>query len=280
MKYLRWLILLIPLCLTLSITLPTQRQISAQTTYQVFLPSIGRSQQAIRGVGLTYGHCEDVTGAGANWEYVWSPNPPDCQGIENVPMIWGAGVPDSVTGNSSHLLGGNECDLDNQCNVSPQDYVAIWHLIEERFPNRKLVAPVPSHLHPEWIVQFRDAYIAQHQQPPRLDALAVHCYLWTAQECITLTNQYIGWANQWGIQDIWVTEFAFFTGNVRSMDATLAEANAYIVWMRSQPIVSHFAWFAARIDESEWWANSPGYNSPLFTIDGIRTPFGTNYASH
>jgi len=267
------------LCLTTSATLPQPKRVVVETVYQVFLPIVGRQIPNVRGLGLTYGHCEDLGILNIQWYYDWSPNP-GCPDVESVPMVWGAGVPGGVGGNSAYLLGGNECDLDSQCNVTPTAYVPIWNLIETRFANYKLVAPVPSHLHPEWIVEFRDAYIAQYGTPPRLNVLAAHCYMWTADACVELLNWYIARANEWDIAEVWLTEFNFPTGGTRTEQQAWAEAEILINWMKQQPKIKRWAWWTNRPCGLESWCPPSQWQAPLLNTSGVLTPYGEQYRAY
>lgn len=235
-------------------------------------PDVGPAVK--RGLSLAYPNCEDASHLMASWTYNWSPTAYDCPGLDNVPMLYGGGdTGPAVHGSSHYLLGCNEPDIFNQCNMTPEQMVAPWHRIEERFADRLLVAPAPSHLDPEWIVRFRDAYLAMYQVPPRLDGLAVHCYLWDAQQCIALTQKYLVWAREWGVPEVWVTEFAFSACGGRSIDQTAVEARRFIAWMDAEPMVTRYAWFTNRIRPDEAWILDYECVSPLFDSSGRPTAF-------
>ena len=231
-----------------------------------------------KGGALTYQDCSTATAVNASWEYGWAPSPPNCAGIENVPMIWGAGdVNATLGGNSQWIMGFNEPDSASQANISPADAATLWRQIEQKYPDRKLLAPAPSGANANWLVDFRNAYIAAYGTPPRLDGLAVHCYAWYASQCLPFVQQFEGWASSWGVAEVWVTEFSFATTSPSSPSQSLQEAQTFINWMAGQSQVTHFAWFASKIQGTEWWL-PPGFNTPLVDWNtGQLTSFGTMY---
>lgn len=274
---------LLLLSLTRSARFEQSPRPAGQRTYVYYFPTAGLSDNlsvpnhpvtSKRGIGLTHGECADQFGS---WGYDWSGRPPACN-METVPMAW-SGLPGILGGNSQWLMGFNEPDRPDQSNLSPERAATLWAQIEERYPDRKLVAPAPSHLHPEWIVDFRDTYIAEFDHPPRLDALALHCYLQSAAQCVDLTDKFIGWAQAWNVPGgVWVSEFNFgLEGGRRSEIAAWAQAQVFIDWMNAMPAVSRFAWFASRVNGSEPWAAPLGWNTSLLNPDDSLTFWGLHY---
>ncbi len=234
-----------------------------------------------KGVGLTYNHCADVRSLRVSWQYDWSPTPVGCSTTENVPMIWGQGdMSSTLGGNSQWIMGFNEPDQPSQSNLTPAAAAQLWHTLELKYPKRKLLAPVPSQADPYWILDFRNAYFAAYQTYPRLDGLAMHCYGLTAQYCIPLAQWYEARAAEWQVPEVWVTEFAFFgcLGNTQSQ--AIQEMNTFITWINSQPQITRYAWFAARIRGTESWAaQPPACNMPLVNYStGYLTGYGRAYA--
>jgi hypothetical protein len=216
-----------------------------------------------KGAALTYQDCASAAAVSAVWEYAWTSSPPNCVGIENIPMIWGASdVTATLGGNSQWIMGFNEPDSASQSNLSPAYAASLWRQIEQKYPNRKLLAPAPSGAGANWIVDFRNAYISAYGTAPRLDGLAMHCYAWYASQCIPLAQQFESWATSWGVPEIWVTEFSFSPTSPSSPSQSLQEAQTFIGWLESQSQVTRFAWFASKIQGSEWWI-PPGFNTPL-----------------
>jgi hypothetical protein len=262
---------------------PVIKRATSNST-NVYLPLImggsGGTSQPIRkkGVGLTYQDCASATSVGAFWAFNWTAVPPTCPNIENVPMIWGASeVNTTLGGNSEWVLGFNEPDSANQSNLTPAQAAILWRQIEQKYPNRKLVSPAPSGANPEWLVSFRDAYIANYGTAPRLDGLAVHCYAWYASQCITHTQKFMTWANAWNVPEIWITEFSFSPTAPSNPTRALDEGKTFITWLQSQPQVTRYAWFASTMQGNEWWT-SPLFRTPLVDWNtGTLTSFGNMY---
>ena len=150
---------------------------------------------------------------------------------------------------------------------------ASQHLvqIESQYPERKLVAPAPSQLNPEWIELFYESYQAQYARSPRLDALALHCYFVTAQDCIALIEWYKALAGKWNIREIWLTEFAFWRDTPNcSLDSAVVELDKLKLWMERDPMLTRYAWYTNRLPQGGKCA------TVLFDADGL-TFWGLHY---
>lgn len=213
---------------------------------------------------------------GCGWCYSWSPWPNVSPGIEAVPMIRDASSVYALRlgGNSDWLMGFNEPDLAGQADLTPDEAAQLWRIVEAKWPDKLLVAPVPSHLHPYWLHGFYAAYVTRYGQAPRLDALAMHCYLPTAQECIALAEQYEGLAQAWGIREGWVTEFAW-TSVSADWQAQIAQFTTYLeqsdFWMRYAPFVSY------ETCDNEFWDCATAGDPSLFDRFGQLTEVGRMY---
>jgi hypothetical protein len=194
-------------------------------------------------------------------------------------MVYGAGdLSATVEGNSEWLMGFNEPDLSSQANISASQAALLWRQIEQKYPSRKLVAPAPSGSNPNWLVDFRTAYLSDYGAPPRLDALAVHCYAWQASACIQFTqNYYEAWAKAWGVPEVWVTEFSFATTGPNTPSQSIREGQTFIDWIESDPLITRFAWFASKIQGIEAWL-PPSFDTPLIDwTSGKPTAYGNMY---
>lgn len=270
---------------------PPTAQRAPSDTFFVFLPFIRGGSPVTppspvkKGLPLTYNDCAIATTVGATWIHAWSTTPPNCTGTENIPMIWGAGdVNATLGGNSQWIIGFNEPDSASQANISPAVAATLWRQIEQKYPTKKLVAPNPSGASPDWLVDFRNAYIAAYGTPPRLNALGVHCYSWYAElgtyGCIPHTRKFMDWATAWGVSEVWVTEFSFSPTSPSSPSQALQEANTYITWLQNQSMVTRYAWFASKIQGTEWWS-LPSFYTPIADWNsGTLTAFGNMYLPH
>jgi len=259
--------------------LPTTRP-RVMIQQSVWLPRVSVLTNPKKGIGLTYGECLDVKHGGASWHFGWGPQPPDCEGSESVPMIWGMqtmGVP--ISGTSEHLQGCNEPDRSNQANMTPYEGAVFHHLMKLTYPEWKQVSCAVAHTGLDWLRQMVSEYENLYGELPQLEALAIHCYANSFQGCVDAVEEVKGMLTDWNIPGgIWVTEFSFWPTQTRSFTHTLAEARAFIDWMDAEPLVSRYAWFAARIQGDEWWA--PNVASPLFDFEsGDLTFYGEMYRS-
>lgn len=259
----------------------------AALTTRLYLPLLLSAPAPIakRGVCLLYGGpCADVAEVGASWYYTWGPTPPLCAGAEAVPMIWGADAKYwQVKPGPGWLMGWNEPDVVNQANIAPNEGAALWEQIEQRWPEKRLVAPAPAWSALRWLEQWFDAYMARFGRQPRMDALAVHCYRATAAECIAETQYTLDLAARWNVPEVWITEYGFLPCDglgyaAGDLTAALREAERYTAWLDTQPQVTRYAWFGTRIKGGEWWAFPAGCSTALYDDLGL-TAFGVWYAT-
>ncbi len=266
---------------------PKPRTVSApgNGVHKVFLPLIlGNGPiptlTSKKGVPLTYDHCEDVTAMNAAWEYDWTTTPPNCPGVEYVPMIWGKdNVAWPLGGNSNWIMGFNEPDSIYQANISPPAAAELWRQIELNHSQQKLLSPAPTGSLDglSWLVSFRNEYFSRYRTAPRLDGLAVHCYKWYASQCVDLVQSFINQANAWEVPEVWVTEFSFSTIDPSSPPGALQEQQTFINWMANQSKITRYAWFASRIEGHEWWSMSCHITPLVDYITGQPTSLGNAY---
>jgi len=257
--------------LILAACLPASEPSKQTLPYRFYMP-IAKIPAPRKGMGLSYGVCSDAIAMGTRWQYGWTARPTACNYTEDVPMIWGySQMGATVTGDSPYLMGFNEPDRPGQANLTPGKAAELWHMLEAEHPDRLLVSPAPSHLHPEWLALFRGAYIGRYGTPPRLDVLAIHCY-GTLAGCQPVIQQVINYAQAWNIAGgVWVTEFAVLPCWYSDPADAVAEEQRLIEWMESQASITRYAHFAARIRGDEWWGPVPECNTALFDW-GTYTP--------
>lgn len=252
-----WPTLLLTLVIMVAVLPQPQEQ-----TYRYYVP-LAILPNTARGVTLKYRDCADVGAVGATWAYDWSVAPPLCPGVESVPMIsckqeaeWLLFGQTALGGNSEWVMLFNEPDL--ILPISPVEGARLYRVLEPHLKGRRIVAPAPSESGIEWLPEFRAAYAVQWGHYPRLDALAVHCYSNTFESCRQVVAQFVLWAHQWGVPEVWVTEFAFVSSE--------QDAVRFMRWLRDEPRVTRFAWFTNR-DEP----------SALVAADGELTRWGRVY---
>lgn len=245
--------------------------VSAPQRYTVRIPAVMQPRNKLGMAGCP----ADMRAFGGSWCYSWSADPRCDSGAESVPMIWDeTHLNDDIGGCSGWLMGPNECDHPEQCNLSVAELVKLWPTIEERARARgmKLVAPVFTQRSPNHLSDFRAEFRAVNGRSPVMDALAVHCYYRNAAHCRGEVERYVALARQWGIGEVWVTEFFFDDER---------EARAFVAYLEGEPLVTRYSPFASRIDcEAErayWDCVSAGDPSLLDATDNL-TRYGAWYA--
>ncbi len=211
----------------------------------------------------------------ATWHYQWAPNAPTCPGIQTVPMVkWLADWGQPLGGDMPYLLGFNEPDRPDQANMSPIVAATWWRQLEAMYPGRLLVSPAT--LDPAYLAQIRKEYIFLYHEPPRWDVVAFHEYERTVELAQDKAAQYIGMAHSWGIEDVWLTEYAFLPCWANWQ----AEATEFTRWFDAQPGANRRAWFVSQApDYADWlpeWLEGPC--NPSLLRDGALTPVGVWYA--
>lgn len=228
--------------------IPTPEQ-----TNRIYFPVAAAQYLVVtpRKLGLTGATCEQLQGIRAVYTHDWSLDPPGCVGIASIATVWGGRSTGSVPGEVNILAGYNEPDREDQANLYPEEAAWLWPEIEalaEQENIEILLSPAPSHQDLDWLVQFREAYYRQNKRWPRLNGIAVHCYLPTAEGCWErVVRPALTWADKWGATaGVWVTEFAFMPGVERSWGQTWAEVQEFACLCESNPGVAAYLWYKAQ----------------------------------
>lgn len=256
--------LIIAIVLLTSSYLPILAQ--SDYPYRVFLPQFYTT--VTPKFGLSGSSALQTEAIGGSWFYYWGPQGQGTDSVEFVPMILGpSNIGDKIISNGQWLLGFNEPDLQQQADIRLEDSPYLWKQIEELYPNKKLGSPAPSHLDIQWLECMRNAYIAIYGIPPRFDALIAHSYRATADETIADLQIYIRWAKEWGVKEVWLTEFAFLPGWNSNYKQ---EIEKFIKWAENEPILTRYSPFIAYIEPNHWsWpTDNPLLNLSLFTMSG------------
>jgi len=147
--------------------------------------------------------------------------------------------------------------------------------IELNYPNKKIVSHSPSDNDPQWLERSRNAYIDLYGRPPRWDALGAHTYQRVDEAKATLL-WFVDKAKEWGVPEVWVTEYATMPCRYASVDETLQAGRDLTRWIREQPTITRFAWYGARLRPGDGW---PGECiTPLADYDtGSLTIWGDMY---
>lgn len=247
----------------------------------VYLPLVSKSPgpQSYKGIGATYSQCEYMDGIG--WYYNWGTALPACERVESVSMLWDETfVGNPLYGTSRWLMGFNEPELPSQANISPRDAAVLWREIESIYPSKYLVSP--SVLYLSWLDRWYSEYQNLYGRSPRVDAVGVHCYGgWNALEAITLCKAKleatITWAEERGIRQIWVTEYAYLPC-MEGVQGSIDFMEAMREYFDSKEIITRDAWFQLSYRGDEPWAFGPHCNTSLVDFyTGRKTALGDAY---
>jgi hypothetical protein len=240
--------------------------------FQIFLPFTSRIEPGAKGVAFDYASCDDVRAVGASWAYAYGPGRIDCGAdIDIIPMIYSDDKRYWPDYQPAALLVFNEPDLSQQANVAPEQAAASWPEVERRYPRAWLIGPNISQRGLDWLDQWYGLASVGGRRAPRISALAGHCYN-DVNGCKAFVRALEERAKAWGIGEVWLTEFAFMSGD--GADRT-AEAAEVIGWLKSEPLVKRWAWWTNRPCNGEPWC--PANATPLVDRDGALTAYGRMY---
>lgn len=169
----------------------------------------------------------------------------------------------ALTDASEWLLTFNEPNYATQSNITPEQAVAMWPLLEAT--GRKLISPavghcewnIPGCVDDGWLEKFMSLCVGC-----RIDRIALHFYGCSSNKLFDYLDK--RWA-QYG-KLIWLTEFACPStvgDSIRFMNDTVSELKNHHV--------ERYAWFATR-------TNSWPEFLPLVTNDEL-TALGLKYVS-
>lgn len=225
---------------------------------------------------LTMDHCVDLQKIGATWSYQWHPWPHPCEGIEMVPMIWGAESYSPTAAPSPYLLGPNEPNRPKPegSNMSPQEAAVFWHSkIERDYPWRIKGSPAATEV--KWTREWRLAYVLMYNKEPDMGFITGHIYRTSLEDARATLADWVQLSREWGLP-LWITEYAFPPCFV-SYNSRLALQMSieFTRLLRQTDEVSRFAWFGSRLDPLPDWYSWPATcNTGLFDMYGAPTEFG------
>jgi len=248
----------------------------------LYLPVIKTDLNYGRGVGLTYGICNDVQIIRARWYINWGTVTGSCATAIHVPVVWGTFSECPVTGPGPLTLGFNEPQRADQANLTPTEAAVLWHKLTIECASQRLWA-TPSAINDlYWLTDWYNAYITMYGIAPRADLVNVHCYSWSgADACIAYLRQVQDWARARNIPGVIISEWAILPCSLGETQA-IVEAEKVQAWMETQPNIVGAAWFAARIYGNEEWILPPGgpaCNTTLVDTSGALTAFGQWYSN-
>jgi hypothetical protein len=200
-------------------------------------------------------------------------------GVQFVPQIWGTSDLDGLSttlttlldSGSEYILGFNEPDMTSQSNIAPTD--AANYYLTQIVPfkgNAKLISPaVTSSTTPGMGLSWFEEFMGACGTGCDLTGLAVHWYGDTAAEFTSFVQQAMSTASQYGLPEVWVTEFAL-NSDVNGVVNPNATAHNFLdvvlPWLDGQDQVTHYSYFMTA-------------GNYLLTDSGVTNAAGQSYAA-
>ena len=222
-----------------------------------------------------------------SWHYSWGAelNILEPEGVEFVPMIWGAGsdtvaVQQKLNGIlalknqkvAKYLLGFNEPDHTDQSNMSVEAAIAYWPKLAAL--GVPLGSPAPANPSGAWMQSFMQE---AGNRNFRIDFICVHWYGGTSVSSFLARLKEI---HELYNRPIWITEFAPADWNAKSPETSKYTKAEILIFMQEVlpaldqlDYIQRYSWYSA----SE--TSGPLGNAALFDGSGQLTALGKFYAA-
>ena len=244
---------------------------------------------------LAYSRCDDLIRLRAKHPrskyYNWSPSAPCGDYNAFVSMVYSPrasleAVKETLQRQSVEnrwVLGPNECDLPEQCNAAAQPVAQLWKRMEDELRplSAKLIFPVASQYHPDFIWDTVCAFQSRYGRLPVIDAFAIHAYF--PQEKL---KQYLQgeiskidtrFNRAYAGKPIWVTEFGPECWKGGAPDRHVSLMKNVTAWLETHPRVQHYFWFTSRIYGNEPWGTNWQSCSMISGMSDRLTELGRTY---
>ncbi len=220
-------------------------------------------KSAKRGVAFNFKQVEDLPllSPSCSWAYNWGNTQTgdaalwfDTNDMDFCPMTWNANysadkICEYVKAHpkTQYLLGFNEPNLTDQCNMTPAEAATHWGEVVAlaKELGLKLVSPAMNYGTLEGYsdpVKWLDEFFAQPSVS--LDdvcAIAVHCYMSSP----SAVKNYIEMFRKYG-KPVWLTEFCAWDPVPGSVESQMDYMCAVLNYLEQEPLVERYAWFIPR----------------------------------
>jgi hypothetical protein len=166
---------------------------------------------------------------------------------------WLANVDKAVKKGSTAVMGFNECDHADQCNMTPEAACAAWkqymNPVKEAHPGVTIVGPSvtngPAPMGLDWLSRFNDAC-----PDATVDATNIHFYDIYDEGTIDRFEAQVEKAASLGGKKVWITEFGLNPGSASEEQAAsfLKDAMAYL---DGSDKVQGYSWFMVGDGENQ-----------------------------
>ncbi|KAJ6090422.1 hypothetical protein N7486_009237 [Penicillium sp. IBT 16267x] len=187
-----------------------------------------------------------------NWVYTLDPGLPS--GVQYVPMLWGAtffggwfaAIETLLSSGSNYIMGFNEPDMASQANMSPSEAAGYYQqYITPYSGSAKLISPaVTSSTSAGQGLSWFEEFMTDCSSCA-ITGLAVHWYGNSINEFTGFVEEAISTASKYGLEEVWVTEFALNAdqGGVADQSTTAEFVSEAVAWMDAQPSVTRYSYF-------------------------------------
>ncbi len=235
--------------------------------------------------GIAGGACKVRTAMNVSWYYNWSGTENEAcavvNGVEYVPMIWGAdtaaNIQTAVAGfaskGSKYVLGFNEPDntaAGGGSNITVASAIALLPAFDS-VANIAVGTPgtQANTTGQAWFKEYMADVAANTAL--RADFIAIHWYGWNAGSCDAAASQlesYINYAESFpGNRPIWLTEWGCLNQSAPTAAGVIAFFNGALAVFAKHPRLARYAWY-------QWSPNCEVYNT-----DDTLTDLGQVYAA-
>ncbi|KAJ5982429.1 hypothetical protein N7451_012529 [Penicillium sp. IBT 35674x] len=191
-----------------------------------------------------------------SWAYNWgsTSNGDIPSGEEYVPMLWGsvdvdswaAAVKTALADGSTHLMGFNEPDSSSQADMSYSNAATYYkqHLTIYA-DHAKLISPaVTSSTTTGKGLSWLSSFLSECTDC-KISAVAVHWYGNTLAELKSFVTEASEMASDYGISEIWLTEFGLNNDESGITDLSVAAhfVEEAITWLDTNAAITRYAYF-------------------------------------
>lgn len=217
-----------------------------------------------RGVSFNFSIADDAVllSPYISWNYNWGPDITDDvipvwfdqNQVEFCPMAWNQSfnatrIREYAKAHPQvrYLLGFNEPNLKDQCNLTPAQAAHYWPRVVRlaKELNLKLVSPAMNYGTLEgysdpikWLDEF---FAIDSISIDDIDAISVHAYMGTA----TATIGYLDRFRKYG-KPVWLTEFCAWEPIVSSVESQMSYMCTMLNYLEQSDLVERYAWFIPR----------------------------------
>lgn len=250
-------------------------------------PLKSKDGSAKKGLGIS-GKAPDfdrkLKSVNCKWFYNWTGAKPDDspRSTDFIPMVWKySGNPQSVEKvaavakeeNAKEILGFNEPDRSSQSNMTVQQALEAWPLLQKT--GLRLGSPACAHPDNDWMKEFMEGI---KKRDLKVDFICVHSYSGPNADAFIERLEAI---HKLYKKPLWITEFAVGDWNAQSLVENRFKPDEVLKFMKDVlpkldrlDFVERYAWFPADID------SPPLGNSALWDADGKLTRLGECYRDH